>query len=693
MTTVEEFLAAANCDRRTPRVPPLRAPYNFVPLNAKVLESPWGQDGPDHAKPHAEGLCGALEVEWRVETPLLVGGTDNNSPFQLGAGGPYAIPGASLRGMVRSVLEILSYSHLEYYHDQRFGLRDYDAVTWQGVQKSSLGRPVPITKPNGEPGTAYLPFTGWLEKPKGSDTYQLTKCESVGVSIDDLCKALGLPTADHCSAWHVLPLHDRHARLDAAGLSGPINLGSVSPLRAGQCGKLVVAGLIKTEVERKKNPKIKETNKAKEVAFLEPPSGAPVTISEAAFKAFEAIQVKDGAQHPPPPVENWSFWQPKLAAGDPVPVFFRGEPATAVNRVPAPSEFVMALTRLMRVPHSMTTSDLVERTQGPALPRAKLDFVQALFGFVPPEEVNKKEPKGRQRAWRSRVRFGIATLAEGQQATPLDPRPAVTMKPRASFYPFYLRPKDKPNPNAAETVTHPVDWSSPDACLAGRKRYPPRNAARERLPVAPHEPGEQPNRELMNDLVFLQSTLDRPLVFRSTIRFHNLLPEELGGLLWAIGLKRPDGGETRRLRHMLGRAKGFGYGQVQAVVTNTAIEPNAGGNPHPLGDYAEKFETWVTQRLSRSDPFTALPEVAALLALCDADLGARLKEALRFTCDPEAGTPGDEAERILKAYSTLKKISACKPNNQHREWRGGQPIERDDPANQDFLILPEYPLK
>jgi len=684
MTTIAQFKGVAQDD------PPLRAPYNFVPLNAKVLPSPW-PEGPDHAAPHEQGLCGELTVEWRLETPLLVGGRDNNSPFQLGEGGPYAIPGTSLRGMIRAVLEILSYAHLGAYDDQRFSVRDYDAKTWQDIQKAAA---------QNRPGRLPPPLAGWLSSNPKEDTYHLTPCEQIDVPIAGLAVALGISE----ERWHCMSLHERHRRLLAKGLAGEIDLGRVSPSLAGRRGTLVVAGLIKSEVERRNGKGGEKTNKAKEVAFLATSDARPWPIAKEAFKSFEAIQVKDGNSHRGDPEENWSFWKPQLEKG--VPVFYRGSPSlAAASPVPTPDKFFMALTRLMRVPHRLTVGAVLKETQPPLQP-ARLDFVEALFGRVPDEDDDNKvtKPQGRQRAWRSRVRFGMATLAENKQEILLEARQAVTMRPRPSFYPFYLRPDP-----GATAVMHPVDWSSPQAHLAGRKRYPPRNQVAD-LPhaerKAPRQGRAEPpvqadaagvhgeTRELENALTFLAASPKPPLVFRSTIRFHNLLPVELGGLIWAIGLRNPGGNEDRPLRHMLGRAKAFGYGQLQAQILENdsafRIKANTGGDGEPPAAYADAFEKWVVAGLGSRAPFTALPEVAALLALCDADLGAELSDALAF---PRARPSGKltEAELILKAYSTIRKRSACQGAEGHTDRRAGSPVS-DDRGDANRLLLPEYPL-
>ena len=687
MMTIAAFAAAAQ-NRNPP--PPLRAPYNFVPLNEKVLPTPLSEE-PDLGTPLEQGLSGELAVEWRVETPLLVGGNENNMPFRLvhddatTPGADFAIPGASLRGMIRSVLEIMAYAHLDLVGDERFGFRDYDSVKWQSlISNPSLHfRGVPMTNAQGNTFTAKLPFAGWLEAEFEGDTYRtgtLRKCTYVEVSVCCIAAALDIDE----DTWHRMPLGERHAELYLRGLRGVIDLGRLTPKLAGQHGTLVVSG-------RALRDPGQTTNKAKEVAFLDDDLGTS-SIGQKAFDAFDAIQVADGNDHSGPPEENWSYWRPRLEAGERVPVFFRGDPAAAGNRVPEPTEFCMALTRLMRLPHRYTIHDRRRRDQQP-LPETRLDFVQALFGHVPPEgEPDLENRRGRQRAWRSRVRFGLATLATDKPVTPLKARRALTMRPRASFWPFYLRPKPKTGPT--ETVKHPVDWSSDDARLAGRKRYPARNAATPELPTSPQDKPQQENQ-----LVFLPASPGAPLVFRSSIRFTNLLPEELGGLVWAIGLGSHADDTTGHRRHMLGRAKAFGYGQVQAVILDPAqhgwLERNDGAAPPDLAACTAAFESWVADGLSDTIPFSDRPEIATLLALADADHGARLAAAACLTFS-ELAEPGatSQAERILAAYSTIKKRASCPPpkrGNQHQDRKGSQPIAREatDPS---FLFLPEFPL-
>lgn len=647
-------------------IPPRRAPYNFVPFDDIVLPSPAGPDGPSHAEPLLDGICGELEVTWTVETPLLIGGRSNDEPVRLGEVGPFVIPGASLRGTIRAVLEIAAYGRARFVDDRRFSLRDFDHTTWKDIVRLR--------------GPKDRPRAGWLVKtPSG---IELREVDWEPVSIEAICRVLDLPTTDHGNAWHRLSLQERHELLEQKGLHGSVDLGRFGSRLEGRKGTLVVAGAVKSEVDRAYTGRGQPTNKKSEAAFLaEVKTVYP--IGEAAFRTFAEVQPADSAGHEGPPVANWSYWRPRFELGEPVPVFFRGDPSKARDRCPDPRAFFMSLTRFYRVPFRNTIHDLLTRSQADRPPKGldgvELDFVEALFGTTPEAEPasERARRRGRDLPWRGRVFFGFAELVSPNDVAPGPPEPTLAMNPRASFYPFYLRPKPGSKP------THPVDHDNPNAILAGRKRYPARNRG-ERLPAPPPD---TPKRQVSAPR-FLPASRERPLVFRSRIRLHNLSPVELGGLVWAITLGEQGQREDRGFRHLLGRGKAFGRGQVKAAITDARLERNDGGKPPSLEEAMAAFEQWVLTALhgkGRTVPerFTRLPEIRTLRALAHAPTGEALGSHLAF---PELPGTGTQPERILAAYKALRDHSG-------HEQRGGVAGKNAlvDPPDPAFVGLPPYP--
>lgn len=107
-------------------------PFNFVPLNEKVFIPEWGnlisQD-----KPFEDGEDGIIDFTITNLTPLFVKNgvgdnpedgysahvTDNEGKKH------YFIPSTSIKGMLRSVVEIMSFSKMQPYDDDTFGERNF----------------------------------------------------------------------------------------------------------------------------------------------------------------------------------------------------------------------------------------------------------------------------------------------------------------------------------------------------------------------------------------------------------------------------------------------------------------------------------------------------------------------------------------------------------------------------------------
>jgi CRISPR/Cas system CSM-associated protein Csm3 (group 7 of RAMP superfamily) len=93
---------------------PAYAPYNFVPLASTVVLV---DDGP-------QIYSGYLEVDITAETPLFIRKHKDNPAFFQMNNGPF-IPGSSMRGLTRSMVELLSFSAMRegLYSDKQFSFR------------------------------------------------------------------------------------------------------------------------------------------------------------------------------------------------------------------------------------------------------------------------------------------------------------------------------------------------------------------------------------------------------------------------------------------------------------------------------------------------------------------------------------------------------------------------------------------
>lgn len=114
---------------------PANAPYNFVPLNEKVVEA---EEIPTFDRYHTEGeskrYTGYIKVDIETKTPLFIRGTltedeikqeidSKNKPDFFSPTGNTCIPGSSIRGMTRTLVEIMSYGKFINYDDKRLYYR------------------------------------------------------------------------------------------------------------------------------------------------------------------------------------------------------------------------------------------------------------------------------------------------------------------------------------------------------------------------------------------------------------------------------------------------------------------------------------------------------------------------------------------------------------------------------------------
>jgi len=109
----------------------ISAPYRFVALNDRIampepaVVDQW-REGRLHDEPLSEGMCGEIAIDIEFDTPMLIGdgGEDQQRPLMID--GAPVIPGATLRGLVRSTLEIAAFARLSQTNlHRRFAVRDF----------------------------------------------------------------------------------------------------------------------------------------------------------------------------------------------------------------------------------------------------------------------------------------------------------------------------------------------------------------------------------------------------------------------------------------------------------------------------------------------------------------------------------------------------------------------------------------
>lgn len=112
----------------------IKAPYNFVPLNKKVFYPPWAEQV-SHDIPFSDGESGEIDVIITAKSPIFVRNHSNDknnaSEEFCNYKGHYYIPGSSIKGMVRNVLEIMSFSQLKTDMNKKFSYRDFNEPNYK----------------------------------------------------------------------------------------------------------------------------------------------------------------------------------------------------------------------------------------------------------------------------------------------------------------------------------------------------------------------------------------------------------------------------------------------------------------------------------------------------------------------------------------------------------------------------------
>lgn len=134
----------------------IKAPFNFVPLDANVFFPSW-KDQISHDIPFKDTQSGVIYVSIKAETPIFTrnghqqGTEDNDFSYFIENGKKlYFIPGSTMKGCIRTVLEIMSIgkmlpttdSHTDenYIHSPKMleELRISESANLQQVPKDSL---------------------------------------------------------------------------------------------------------------------------------------------------------------------------------------------------------------------------------------------------------------------------------------------------------------------------------------------------------------------------------------------------------------------------------------------------------------------------------------------------------------------------------------------------------------------------
>lgn len=581
-------------DRRAPKPPPspapslnaIRAPYNFVPL-ADWVHFPTWSGAASHDLPFSDGIGGTVEFTLTADTPLLVSRELElgEKRFMQAPDGRYVIPGSTLRGMVRNVLEIATFGKMGLIDDCLLGVRDL-----------SGGLPAYAKTMTERSGRAFRARaeTGWLCFEDG--VWRVYPCRHSRVEHDDLAALLDSDAAKRFKEFVQGKLDDSQrtaeakyrkwqelgGELDIRFEPGPIrdhhhsrgNLLRYSKAaevgRGSRRGRLVLTG---------------QPSPRKHMEFLFY-GAAPQAVEPDKEVMRGFLKIHEDSR-------DWASWRSRhWRTGEDIPVFYIAEEGRILS---------LGLAQMFKLPYRLSIRDALRNSSGDHL-AGRPDFAETLFGYAGSDG-------GRTGGLKSRVSFGAAFAAE---ARPGEPVTVVLNSPKPSYYPNYIRqPTAACGNKLASECRGYTTLMDQDAELRGWKRYPSK-------PFVP------PECVAPSKVSSTLHPLEAGARFVGKLRFHNLKPEELGALVWTLTWNG-----DHNLAHQLGMGKPLGYGQVRITLGAADLVRNDPAAPptdaHALLHRCVQAFCAHMERVCRErqeeDGWRYSRQVIALLTMADPQVG------------------------------------------------------------------------
>lgn len=541
----------------------ITAPYGFVPLGP-VVEPPWLQPALTapflHDVPFEDGLSGTFELVVEAETPICVAGRSEGPerrPFKLGT--KYALPGSSLRGALRNVVEIASFSRMTLVNDHRYAVRDLQnrklyldhMAAIQTNVKNHKKEPMPLVN------AGWLTFTGDEGTPATIEVchfakieYDLIKQRASALGIQGFEPGEKQSSVDKYKKWGGKSLKVKVPVMLARQPQPPRVLSQFAKVeRSGLDvdGELVFTGQPQRHDAQRK-PKGKGAGNAKHHDFVfYGATGRTIAVETKKWRDFQFAHANRGQQNrmDEAPNEEWGYWKAHLqqAPGNRMPVFFLLEPDGSLR--------AFGLAMMFRLANRYSIVDAIRRNDPAHAPESpKLDLAEGLFGTV--RKIQPADAAEKTFLLRGRVQIGHAEAMGSPKEEPV--RRIVLGAPKASYYPNYVTQDERGGHVRRDRDDRPdyTTWMDDGARLRGWKRYHAQTK-----PAQPFVPAKV-NLEKVGTAF---CPLPPKTVFRALVNVHNLRPPELGALLWAI-----DFGGAAEARHGLGLGRPLGYGRVRLMV-------------------------------------------------------------------------------------------------------------------------------
>jgi len=488
----------------------ITAPFNFVPLSEKVFFPNWA-NRVSHDIPFSDEESGVIDITITAKSPIFIRDHEKEEEFcQFNK--EYYIPGSSVKGMIRNILEVMSFSKMSFIDDDTYAVRDLRN------RELYMSKMIPEKT-----------FCGWIKKTDNG--YIIEDCGKPGrIKHSEIDKIFNIDFASKFRAGkfgnkandktaekkYKLIGENKNFEHNFTYVKKDVNREIYKYDKNGtKKGTLVLTG---QPSARKEPTGQKPSGKVYEFIFFEPKD--ELKVPKDVFDNF-LFAYFDERDTEPKESPDWAFWKKRLAKGEKVPVFFQKNGKDILH---------FGLSYLYKLPYKHSIKDGL-----PPLHKDKrLDLAQTIFGHIQDNS-----------ALKGRVQFSHFKAVKNIKVLPK--RTEILGTPRASYYPIYIEQQDG---KLYKT------YMDSDFSIAGWKRYPI------------HKNGVKKTEDTGNENVGTTfAPLDGGVVFKGKLRFFNLKRAELGAILSALSFHN-----TPNTYHNIGLAKSLGYGKIEIKIDGIALE-------------------------------------------------------------------------------------------------------------------------
>jgi CRISPR-associated protein (TIGR03986 family) len=603
----------------------IKAPYNFVPLAQTVVFPEWA-DLVSIDQPFEDGISGTINVKYTAQTPVFIGNGKGDEkenenvpiPNYTLANGKYAIPGSSLRGMLRNIMEIASFGKFSRVSNPILSVRD--------LQNGGLYTRHFTKEDNG----AYeaLSKAGWLEQNSESGEWFLYPVKYYRIEDSVLENLYKKDLRNKDSKKRIRKIANK---VEVFFTANPVKVHKHHFMKKKQDNlKLKYAKVEKINFTQFSGAKpgfsvLTGSCGRKHMDFIfEDKKIDSIPVPKEIIRKFDDINIPDSANQKPGKALRNELSDYKKFGYPGLPVFYLTNKKNEL--------FAIGLAQMFKLPYECNLHDAIKNSSELHF-SDNMDFVECIFGKISNEN---------NMSLRGRVQFEDAVTDSkllSQQVT------TVLSNPKPTYYPNYIQ--QDANSSKYKTLM------DKDVTLRGWKRYPVRDTP---------NPLSVNSDQLKSASSF--SPLQEGTVFSGKIHFHNLKKEELGLLLWAITWGNDN------LLHSIGMGKPYGFGQIKADIKSLSfLKNNSSENIYQEASAEEKnewiqdFENYMERKVVGWKKCKQLQELKAMADPKNADRPNWDLSHMSLQKSNNDFLVAKEKHRFLSSYTNDDQVSMLKKND------------------------------